>query len=1699
MGWQDAPLVEEAAPAAAPAWAAAPVVDAPAAAPKNPVGLIEAGLRGAGEGFAGTGQVLGLAASQAARFNPAIQAVNAIVNRVRGTDTPVAERVFSGIVDPAKEAVRSYAPRQDEAYGLPEHLSRAGGMVASMLPTMVAGGKAQAATMMPRLLGDLTRGAVVAQPAFAVPQTVLRADQLLEAGVAPGDVAKASVVNWLANTAQGAAPLSVPGGLVKRVATGAGINVLGGAAGRAAEAEALGPENARVHQQPFSLEQTPVEAIFGGAMAGAMGPRPVAPIRIPKRPEITTEPGATGWRPPEVDPQRQNFDPAEQVKQVQAALYGVPDGAPEAPAGMKLVPLRAPTLDAPQPDVSDVPVRVAPDWQTEGKAREPAREPGMDAQGREIPPDADAAFKIAEAQRQRKQAAQDEAALQGQSRDLREARAGGSTSQEGTAATAPQAFTFLDVKRGRDGKVIGTGPEVEIQGEATAQGPNGKPVPGYRVSYTVDGPNGPERVFEVVPQSRVGTLERPANPRFAQDVAATAYTPPKGVGTESPPQPAPRTAAQRIGTEPSPEFIPGERQAVSPGEPPAPRRAPETYDPAEVMADRALPRPAEPIPPERQIGGVRTPLDEQPAARAEGGDASPRAGENGARFLTAIIKAGGIDPKDAPDMVGERGAQANRMRPGLFRKGGLSGDGLREWLVDNGYMTDAEVARADRELPGGAIEVAMERVRSALRGEGQRQAGDEEVGYAAGREAKWREHEQRLRDDPAYRAEDERLRREAAQAEQIAADERQARIERAAHLDEAAVESAARRFEDDERGFDAEIERIIREGEAKRDQAPGGRGEAGEPDAVRAADAREADGAGRPDFGLEQPTEAGLRRAADERARGDAERRRVEDAPPPEDFTLSGSDRPADQAAARGQQELPGTGGTKLYAGPPLDEMAAFVADRAKAIAGDWRPAAEGLKAAVKAVADAFGARLSGEKGAERAPKGGESLPAAVARMLAYNVHSHIKAFGEAWQSPTIRRVADMIYSTAGEAQAGQSFHEALGAHVTARQGEISNIARDLDALVKAGGVSEEQVIKMVENPGSRQGKAGEIAARIADWLRAEYAYLKDAGVDIGKVKDYFPRVYDRAQIIMRRAAFEADATRAYEKMGLVGDEARDAARAFWFREAYGSDGSPGWTNAQAGGEKFAKARELTPAAAEEIRKWRVDGIADTLTGYLAGAAKRAEIARRFGDKWSGWDALEKQIIKEAPGLDADQLRELRGMVASSMGLRPSSMGVAAHTATQYLRLWTTLATMPKAALSSISETWMPIARANADIGTSLHHLRNVLYENARSLASQALGAGRTEYQQRLFDFAEDVGALSQSPLSHLMADRWMGSDVQSKRVNAISTKFFRMNLLEQVTNWQRALAVDAAQIWMRRLAKRADGEMGGGKSADFFLRELGVPADKVAGFSEWVRGMGDSLPEAGALTGEYGAMYRNALVRFADQAIQRPTAATRPSWANTEWGAVVFQLQGFANAFHKNVLLRQANLVREGVKGDYSALERAALIGGMAPGLMMAAATAGLVWELRDRMFAKDKPRERTDWAKVERAISGSGMFGALDPWVQAVGGVRYNRPVSSNAAGPALGGLEQTVSTTAQYFMNNSDKTNAAERKAADTFYQWALEPAATLALAATPAPVSPVTQALTIWAIPAGRQHFTDAVAGEKDRRREKPIRGVFEPRP
>lgn len=86
------------------------------------------------------------------------------------------------------------------------------------------------------------------------------------------------------------------------------------------------------------------------------------------------------------------------------------------------------------------------------------------------------------------------------------------------------------------------------------------------------------------------------------------------------------------------------------------------------------------------------------------------------------------------------------------------------------------------------------------------------------------------------------------------------------------------------------------------DLAPENAAESGAAAGDRAGEAPAAEAQG--DFGLDNPTPESLQRRQAEQERADEERRQRENAPPPDDFVLTGSNRDVDQAAARGQTGL---------------------------------------------------------------------------------------------------------------------------------------------------------------------------------------------------------------------------------------------------------------------------------------------------------------------------------------------------------------------------------------------------------------------------------------------------------------------------------------------------------------------------------------------------------------------------------------------------------------------------------------------------------------------------------------------------------------------------------------------------------------------------------------------------------------------------
>jgi hypothetical protein len=1112
----------------------------------------------------------------------------------------------------------------------------------------------------------------------------------------------------------------------------------------------------------------------------------------------------------------------------------------------------------------------------------------------------------------------------------------------------------------------------------------------------------------------------------------------------------PRIVSLDDGAAPARAMAP-ERAGVQPERP----KAPQTPLPLEGGPRITTERPPEVIPAgQRNAGGEATPKVRDVAERPK------RAGST---FLRAVRAAGGLDSGLAGEIGGDVPMVLNRRMPGLLRRGGMSEDALLEWAQQNGYLTAADVARADADGTGGAMELAKDLVRRAMRDEDVLTMAEQDAAIAreaeADRERADFEHEQRMESDPEYRAEQERLDREDMEAVLAenelppTSEEDVDLVQRASQLDEVAVERLAQQAEggaiSDEQFMEG-VRRIVdgKQSEetgasgASADEAP--RGEAGQP--VE----------GRPTLELERPTEAGLLAKDAERQRADEARSRVEKAPPAEDFTLTGSDRPADEAAARGQDELfnpdKASGGGTLYGGLPLDK----VADALKWAFGD-----------VKAWHDSIG-RLAQDirSMVDRVPSPEGNPVGRFFRAVFDSASGDMRSVLKKNPSKTAQWVIDQFHTEAGSDRvAGEIYSSAVNGWTNT---QLTRFDKAVDGLKTQ---ELEQVAALVRNPsGIRPGsKVHNAAKEVRKLLDDALKYMRDAGVEIGEVRDgYYPREFDMRAVMRDTAGFIKAAAQAFRENGMAPKDAEAAAKQLHDGMVFGESGSVFRTDRGSPQAPFLKGRvfgKQVDSGKHPLNAFLMHDPSQAIPIYLERAAKRAEIARRFGDNFEKWEEIEKKVIAEGGG---PVLEKLRDYVTLAARLKSPGVSNFALRAASVARTWGALMFLEKATLSSLTEFIVPAIRSGNPIDVA---------RSFRNTISDLVGKTQGAEQRRAF--AEDLGIIAARLSDQVSAARFSGGEPVSMLESKILAKYFRRTGLTQWTDATFVSAADLGRVFIRRLAKELEG--GGGKLNDRYLAELGVPKDRAQAFAKFVVSKNDGMLMAGDLQGPMGDLYRSAIRRFAQQSIMRPDATLRPGWMAHPIGSVVGQLQSFNYAFFENVLKRTGRLAKEAVTGsDYTMLERARLVTPMLM-LPMLTAAAYAIGEARDAAFGDpERRKQETQGQKLLKAASRGTPIAPLDPLLNYASSARYQRSAADNFAGPVLGTAGRGMDAARQVALNNTPRTNTAERQAAKAAYDIFIEPTINLMLTA-----SPVTLAAAAATQAAGsgrtREKFVSAVAG------------------
>lgn len=712
-----------------------------------------------------------------------------------------------------------------------------------------------------------------------------------------------------------------------------------------------------------------------------------------------------------------------------------------------------------------------------------------------------------------------------------------------------------------------------------------------------------------------------------------------------------------------------------------------------------------------------------------------------------------------------------------------------------------------------------------------------------------------------------------------------------------------------------------------------------------------------------------------------------------------------------------------------------------------------------------------GDLRSAREDRGGSAITHGV-RAVAYSADGWIRSIAKKFKSDALDDVINQFHAKAGEGgEAGRTFDEAAHMRSNQRLGDLSKaLGQFIDDPDKL-----KQIVALVRNPRTiRTGTPlGDAAEAVRKLLAAETKYHREAGLEVGVIKDgYFPLIADEAKVRSRPDAFKAKAEQAYRASGLGASEAKLAAENWTNHILLGDKIHTDTPFSRPGADaesSFMKGRSISKSGEDALSSFLLSDPRQVLARYLVSSTRRAELARRFGDNWSRWNEIEADIRAQGAG---DSLPALRDYVRLASGLQPPGLSSGTVAALSWVRTFGALGTLAHAAFSSLVEPTLAAVRTG-NLGDAFSAYATAVRESVRRAAKSGPSEARA--------FAEDLGVISAALHDNIMSARWAGGDPTSQLQQKVLSNFFRRTYLEQWTNDTRIAMSEIGRTFIRRLA--IDMKDGGDAVTQRYLAELGVPSEKAEAFAKWLRATGDGRPSASEITGGNGDIYRTAIHRFADQTILRPTTSTRPKWASHPLGAVLFQLQSYQWAFTHNVLNRLALQARDaGTPGNgLSMAERARLLQPLAAMPLFVGVNA-LIQEGRETLFGTPGAKKKTDGEKALTYASRSNLFGNLDPYVNLATHAKYRADVLQKVAGPQLGRTAGVIGAALEFGSNVDSRSNGKARNFAKAIYDTAIVPVANFAL--TAAPVGPVS-AVASQALQTGRarEGFADLVAGKK----------------
>ena len=528
----------------------------------------------------------------------------------------------------------------------------------------------------------------------------------------------------------------------------------------------------------------------------------------------------------------------------------------------------------------------------------------------------------------------------------------------------------------------------------------------------------------------------------------------------------------------------------------------------------------------------------------------------------------------------------------------------------------------------------------------------------------------------------------------------------------------------------------------------------------------------------------------------------------------------------------------------------------------------------------------------------------------------------------------------------------------------------------------------------------------IADYSRA-------AGVDVGHIINYFPRIYRTSVLSSEEGArqFTAvlqkhgiDAVTADEILQKILNEdgildlSKRSVKGDIESAYYAAAGRRTPMGDITSGRKDANlesARKLKDIPDDELEPFLENDLYPVLVRYIENAVKRAEWVRSFGKDGARLNNLVRSGITEAaqsgaPVRRADVMRVYDLADAMQGAYAPiQSKPIAA--VNKFVAAYQLIRTLPLATLSSLSEPFIVLLRG--DLTPALRAVpatvNHIAHEVVRTINKNFPKAEATRA-------LEDVGLGLDVALTERLTAAFGGEATKATNV------FFKINLLHDFTKFNRVLANETGKNmvigYLRELSEGATGVRANRMTR--ILEELGV--DATAG-KAW-------MSKGGSRIDKFYENIRMAGLRFTDQVVMNPRAPNRPMWHSNPHYKLVSQLKGFQTVFGNTVVKRLHSELTK--KDAYSTAVMTGKIATIVPLMLLTAAIGNEIREwIKYGEKGNPKFRDESPQQKLVRAVDRTGFTGVMQFGLDATLAHRFGSTGLGAVLGPTASQFEEAA----------------------------------------------------------------------------------------